>query len=265
MTTLTTTKPMKQTLIMSQAPASIPFMERTGAVHTLHAQKVIERVCRHTITAMYQLDTILRIIGDDNQADMVIAQVQDLLEKLDYEMDSEKARVKQILRDNAVQETPAYTNPVEVVAQVTSPQADKYFAAVLTMDEIVRDYHKLWFASVFTGRQRSGGEHGLARRLEKLGRRIIQLRGRAMSAARRAGKEEEVKGVLPDLEKTDIPAEGAEEEGAAGAQATDGATAADGEGQPENATGDQETKPKSRVRRSAATAAEAPEAATATA
>ena len=59
---------------------SKPIFEQSFTINSLQAQRVVDRVFRRTVSALYGIDVILRIIGDENEIDEVEQIISQLIE-----------------------------------------------------------------------------------------------------------------------------------------------------------------------------------------
>ena len=198
---------------------SKPIFEQSFTINSLQAQRVVDRVFRRTVSALYGIDVILRIIGDENEIDEVEQIISQLIEDCAKAVDNEQARLDKLMESNGIDEVPDYTDPITFNAKISSPQVGQFVGLVRKLDALMISMDTLWLSSVLSNKQRVDGNYAwqqriikLARRIIKLARRIIDIEIRARKSAQAKGKEAEVEQAVPSTddeiteEETDTPA-----------------------------------------------------------
>jgi hypothetical protein len=174
------------------APFSRPVFDRHITIQSHHAQRLLDRGFLLVVRALYSIDVVLRIIGEDDEMDEVEDVVSKLIDALSAELDQEHERLKALLSSNGLTESPRYTNPKELTVHISSPQLAQYTNLVVSLDSLMVAMDTLWLAGVLNNKQRSDGAYQWRSRLFKVGREIIDLERRARASATRQGKDEEV-------------------------------------------------------------------------
>lgn len=176
---------------------SIPVFERELEIQSLQAQRVMNRVFKRTVRALYSIDTILRIIGDDQEMDEVEEIIAKMFTDAQKALEEESSRLDTLMENNGISEVPEYTNPHTYQVKITSPQAAVYANLVSGLDALMVKMDACWLLSVLDNKQRKEGTFQWQQRILRLGRRIVDIEVRARKAATRKGKEDEVKEALP--------------------------------------------------------------------
>ncbi len=176
---------------------SIPVFERQLEIKSLQAQRVMDRAFKRTVRAIYSIDAILRIIGDDAEMDKVEEVIDELFSNVGEALRGESARLTKLMENNGISETPDYTAPKTYTVQVSSPQVGVFASLVKELDGLMVMMDTCWLLSVLDNKQRKEGTFQWQQRMLRLGRRIVSIEGRARKAAYRQGKESEVSEALP--------------------------------------------------------------------
>jgi len=171
---------------------SRPVFDQTITIHSNHAQRVLDRDFQLVVRALYGIDVVLRILGDDEEMDQVEEIVSGLIGELAAALRAEMARLAQLRESNAISATPRYTNPREVSVHISSPQLAQYTALVEELDRLMIAMDTLWLTGVLTNKQRARGAYDWRTRLLRTGRRIIEIERRARASAEKRGKTEEI-------------------------------------------------------------------------
>ncbi|EJB8349326.1 hypothetical protein MW326_001369, partial [Vibrio cholerae] len=85
---------------------SKPIFEQSFTINSLQAQRVVDRVFRRTVSALYGIDVILRIIGDENEIDEVEQIISQLIEDCAKAVDNEQSRLDKLMESNGIDEVP---------------------------------------------------------------------------------------------------------------------------------------------------------------
>ena len=172
---------------------SRPVFDQTVTLQSEQAQRVMAREFARVVSALYAIDVILRIIGDDREVDEVEAVVNALIGACGQDVQSEKARLDKLREDNGITALPRYTNPEEIKVRIVSPQVAQFIALVQRMDDLMVTVDALWLCGILTNKQRSDGAYQWQQRLLRLGRRIVEIERRARVSAQQKGKDEEIR------------------------------------------------------------------------
>jgi hypothetical protein len=144
------------------------------------------------VNALYAIDVILRIIGDDQEIDEVKTVVNTLIGDCGKDVQNEKAQLEKLREDSGITQLPRYTNPATTTVRIVSPQVAQFVALVQRMDELMVTLDALWLCGVLTSKQRSNGAYQWQQRLLRMGRRIVEIERRARASAQQKGKEGEI-------------------------------------------------------------------------
>ena len=103
---------------------------------------------RRTVSALYGIDVILRIIGDENEIDEVEQIISQLIEDCAKAVDNEQARLDKLMESNGIDEVPDYTDPITFNAKISSPQVGQFVGLVRKLDALMISMDTLWLSSV---------------------------------------------------------------------------------------------------------------------
>jgi len=199
---------------------SRPVFDQTIRIQSNHAQRLLDRGFLLVVRALYGIDVVLRIIGDDEEMDQVEEIVGKLITELAEELKAEHARLAQLRETNGISATPRYTNPKQITVHISSPQLAQYTALIEELDRLMTVMDTLWLTGVLTNKQRADGAYQWRTRVLRTGREIIEIERRARASAEKQGKSDELAGVeelvvaqevSPEESKPEDP-EGATEE-----------------------------------------------------
>lgn len=174
---------------------SRPVFDQTIRIQSHHAQRLLDRGFLLVVPALYGIDVVLRIIGDDEEMDQVEEIVGSLIGELAEELRAEHARLAQLREANGISATPRYTNPKQITVHISSPQLAQYTALVEELDRLMTVMDTLWLTGVLTNKQRADGAYQWRPRVLRAGREIMDIERRARGSAQRRGKGEELEGV----------------------------------------------------------------------
>jgi hypothetical protein len=181
-------------------PYSRPVFDQSITLRSEQAQRVMAREFSRVVSALYAIDVILRIVGDDREIDEVEAVVGTLIGDCGKDVQSEKARLDKLREDNGITTLPRYTNPETINVRIVSPQIAQFVALIQRMDELMVTLDALWLCGILSNKQRSDGAYQWQQRLLRLGRRIVAIERRARASAGKRGKNAEVREVTGESE-----------------------------------------------------------------
>ena len=171
---------------------SRPVFDQTITIHSNHAQRLLDRGFLLVVRALYGIDVVLRILGDDEEMDQVEEIVGKLIGELATELHAEHARLAQLREANGIGATPRYTNPKRITVHISSPQLAQYTALIEELDRLMTVMDALWLTGVLTNKQRADGAYQWRTRVLRTGREIIEIERRARASAEKRGKGEEL-------------------------------------------------------------------------
>ena len=170
-----------------KAAFSRPVFEQRFLVASEHAQRLLDRGFHLVVRALYGIEAVLPIIGEEAETAEVEALVTGLIATCATELQGEHARLEKLCEDHGVSERPRYTHPEEVKVRVSSPQVAQFAALIRALDALMIVMDALWLTGVLTNQQRADGAYAWRRRVLRLGREIIAIERRAQAAARARG------------------------------------------------------------------------------
>ena len=186
---------------------SRPVFDQTIRIQSNHAQRLLDRGFLLVVRALYGIDVVLRIIGDDEEMDQVEAIVGKLIGELAAELKAEHARLAQLRESNGISATPRYTNPKRITVHISSPQLAQYTALIEELDRLMTVMDALWLTGVLTNKQRADGAYQWRTRVLRTGREIIEIERRARASAEKRGKGEELSEVEEPVVAQEVSSE----------------------------------------------------------
>jgi hypothetical protein len=181
---------------------SRPVFDQTITIHSNHPLRLLDRGFLLVVRALYGIDVVLRIIGDDEEMD----QVEEIVGSLIGELAAE-------LREaNGISATPRYTNPKRITVHISSPQLAQYTALIEELDRLMTVMDALWLTGVLTNKQRADGAYQWRTRVLRTGREIIDIERRARKSAEKRGKGEELSEVEDSVVAQELSSEDSEGE-----------------------------------------------------
>lgn len=184
-------------------PYSRPVFRQTLNVNSLQAQRVMERSFGRVSNALFSLDVILRIIGDQKEIDQVEEIIHGHIDKVSEDMTKAMNPLQKVMTDNGIEAVPGYSAPVNYPIEITSPQVAQFAHLIRNLDKLMSLVDTLWLNSILTSQQRSDATYEWQQRLIKLAGRIIGMEKRARISAHSKGKDKEVDEAAPEQETTD--------------------------------------------------------------
>ena len=191
---------------------SRPVFDQTIRIQSNHAQRLLDRGFLLVVRALYGIDVVLRIIGDDEEMDQVEEIVGKLIGELAAELRAEHARLAQLRETNGISATPRYTNPKRITVHISSPQLAQYTALIEELDRLMTVMDALWLTGVLSNKQRADGAYQWRTRVLRTGREIIEIERRARASAEKRGKGEELSEVEDSVVAQEVSSEGSETE-----------------------------------------------------
>ena len=169
---------------------SRPVFDQTVTIQSNHAQRLLDRGFLLVVRALYGIDVVLRILGDDAEMDQVEGIVGALIGELAAELRAEHARLAQLREANGISATPRYTHPRKITVHISSPQLAQYTALIEELDRLMTVMDALWLTGVLTNKQRADGAYQWRIGVLRTGREIIEIEQRARASAEKRGKNE---------------------------------------------------------------------------
>jgi len=191
---------------------SRPVFDQTITIHSNHAQRLLDRGFLLVVRALYGIDVVLRILGDDAEMDQVEDIVGSLIGELAGELKAEHARLAQLREANGISATPRYTNPKRITVHISSPQLAQYTALIEELDRLMTVMDALWLTGVLTNKQRADGAYQWRTRVLRTGREIIDIERRARKSAEKRGKGDELSQVEDSVVAQEVSTEDSEGE-----------------------------------------------------
>lgn len=185
----------------SQPPSrpdySRPVFKQTLVLNSLQAQRVMERSYERVSSALFSIDVILRIIGEQDDIDQVEAVILELIAKFSQDLETTEAQLKKLMEDNGIDGMPGYSHPVDYAIEISSPQVAQFVHLIRKLDHLMSLVDTLWLNAILNNKQRTDANYQWQQRLFRLAGRIIGLEKRARISAHAKGKGNEVALVAP--------------------------------------------------------------------
>jgi hypothetical protein len=189
---------------------SRPVFDQTIRIQSNHAQRLLDRGFLLVVRALYGIDVVLRIIGDDEEMDQVEEIVGKLIGELAEELKAEHARLAQLRESKGISATPRYTNPKRITVHISSPQLAQHTALIEELDRLMTAMDALWLTGVLTNKQRADGAYQWRTRVLRTRREIIEIERRARASAEKRGKGEELSEVEEPVVAQEVSSKGSE-------------------------------------------------------
>jgi hypothetical protein len=174
---------------------SRPVYDYAVTVQSEYAQRPLRRNFYVVVSALYAIEVIMRITGDEAVLDQVEEIVDRLIDQLMTELKAETGRLDKVIEDHAVRLNLRYENPMSMTVHVSSPQLAKYTRLIEEFDRLMVATDTLWLGGVFTNKQRANGAYTWRNKLTNAGQEIVKLANRARASVRRSGREEDIQAV----------------------------------------------------------------------
>lgn len=187
----------------NRTPYSRPIFKQLLKVNSLQAQRVIERSFDRVSNALFSIEVILRIIGEQEEIDQVESLILGHISKVSEDLDKATSQLNKLMQDNGIDMMPGYTNPNEYTIEINSPQVAQFAHLIRKLDTLMGIIDTLWLNTVLTSKQRTDATYQWQQRLIKLAGRIIGIEKRARISAHSKGKEGEVAQAAPESETDD--------------------------------------------------------------
>ncbi|WP_086069372.1 hypothetical protein [Alcaligenes faecalis] len=183
-----------------RGPLSIPLYRQTLELSSLQAHRVMDRSFAATSRALFRIDVLLRIIGQEDSIDEVEEMIRNMIKELQDDIKKEISGADQLLKENGITKLPEYTNPHKFEIEIRSPQIANFSRLVTSLDTLILRIDALWINGLMPNKQRARVTHQWQQRLIGLAGRLIGYEKRARVAARNAGKEAEMESLAPTSE-----------------------------------------------------------------
>lgn len=181
-------------------PLSRPLFYKTLLVNSFYVQQVMDRSFDRTSKALFSLDVILRIIGDEKEVDEVEGIIQGHMDNVEADLARFSAQMEALLNQEGYkkEDIPDYSSPVKYELEITSPKVGRFIRLAEQLDSLLGLVDFLWLTGIISSKQRTDGSNEWRRRLTNLAGRIIGMEKRARISAHRNGKQKEVEEAAPE-------------------------------------------------------------------
>ncbi len=173
---------------------SVPYLEQEIRLHSEHAQHAFRRMFSRVSRALYAIDVIMHLIGNDKTAEKAAESVNALIDRCAADFREEVERYRKLCKDNGAPERVKFSNPLVVAVKISSPYDSRYLALLTTLDELMAVTEVLRIAAIFDAKQKEallGFQYTARQRVINVGSRIVGLANAAWQTADKAGKKQE--------------------------------------------------------------------------
>ncbi|WP_240905626.1 AcaB family transcriptional regulator [Thiorhodococcus mannitoliphagus] len=169
---------------------SRPVFDLTLRIQSEYARRLLrDREFRPAMHALYGIEVILHLVGEDDDAEQVETLIRERLEGLADELQREIARLQVLLADRGLDKTrPRYTHPVTATVHVASPTIALYAALIQEFDRLLMGLDTLWLSGLLPSKERLAVAIRWRNRIGGAGQEFIGLHRRAYAAAERRGQ-----------------------------------------------------------------------------
>jgi len=164
---------------------SIPALERTITLSSVHSQKVLARSYKRTAQALYNADVMVRIVAGAKEAEQLEEVVHSMVNDVENDLTKDFEKRSAELEKYGINALPAYNSPQTETLKISSPHVGRYVQVLVLFDEYLKQTDALWLAGALTNGERDGQAYDWQKRLNRFSSRLIQLESRAMRSAQR--------------------------------------------------------------------------------
>lgn len=178
----------------SKRQHSVPYLEQELRLQSEHAQHAFKRTFFRVSRALYAIDVIMHLIGNDKTAAKAAESVNALIDRCASDLRDELTRYQKICKDNGVPDRVKFTNPMITVVRISSPFDSRYLALLLALDDVMATTEVLRITAVFDSKQKEAlltFQYAARQRVMNVGSRIIGHAEAAWQTAAKAGKKQE--------------------------------------------------------------------------
>lgn len=173
---------------------SVPYLEQEVRLHSEHAQHAFRRMFSRVSRALYAIDVIMHLIGNDQTAVKAAESVNTLIDRCANDLREEVERYRKICTDNGAPERVKFTNPLITAVRISSPHDSRYLALLTSLDELMSVTEVLRIAAVFDVKHKEAllnFQYTARQRVMNVGSRIVGLANAAWKTVDKAGKKQE--------------------------------------------------------------------------
>ncbi|MBK1719718.1 DUF1845 domain-containing protein [Thiocystis violacea] len=193
---------------------SRPVFDLRLRIQSEYARRLLrDREFRPAVHALYGIEVILHLVGDDDEAERVETLIRARLEGLADELQREIARLRVLLADRGLDKTcPRYTHPITATVHVASPAIALYANLIQELDRFLMGLDTLWLSGLLPSKERLAVALRWRHRIGGAGQEFIGLHRRAYAAAERRGQRAAVDEAARELVSVPEEEEGLETE-----------------------------------------------------
>lgn len=173
---------------------SVPYLEQEVRLNSEHAQHAFRRTFPRVSRALYAIDVIMHLIGNEKMAAKAAESVNTLIDRCANDLVDDLARYEKVCKDNGVPDRVRFTNPLVTPVRISSPFDSRYLGLLQKLDDFVAATEVLRITAVFDARQKEAllnAQYMARQRVMNIGSRIIGHANAAWETAAKAGKKQE--------------------------------------------------------------------------
>jgi len=184
-------------------PYSRPVFNQTLHINNLYTQGIFERNFWRVARALFSIDVILPIIGQEEQVEQVEVIIQQDMQQMMEAVEAQTVGLTKIMDDNGIDEIPDYTHPQQYKVAITCPQVARFAQLMTRMDALLVKVDTVWLNGLMSSKERTAVNLEQRNKLNGLVGRLIQIESRAREAARAQGKVPELENIPTADEQTE--------------------------------------------------------------
>ena len=174
--------PARFTVEPSHQKSSVPYMVRKVRFYSTPVQRAYQRTYHIHTAALYQVGVLLRAVGTEKQAAHVEEAIDQRLETITTDMQTELKRLEQVRDDNGIADDVHYSAPLDIEAPISTRRAAVYLGILELWDRMLRVMDTLRLTAVITDQQFRDGVFVWRRQISQAVLANITVARRAMIA-----------------------------------------------------------------------------------
>ena len=174
----------------SEQTSSRAYLNQQVGLNSLQAQKILKRSYSRLSDALFSSSVVLRTKCTREEADGVEEIINEHFDKVQAELEQEKAKLTALMENNAIQVSPDYSNRGVYDVQIKSPKDAVFLHLIGEVDTIISMLDTLWMTSVISDSQRSDTTFQWQQRLIKMASRVMAIEKSARIKANKRQQEQ---------------------------------------------------------------------------
>lgn len=158
------------TMKSDKKPYSKPILNRTLTIHTLQAQRILDRIFKKLVSHLYAIDVILPVTTNRQTSIDLESNVLAILKAFHTSIETEIASTQETLANQKCADKIDYSHIKHFDAKISSPSIGLLADIICSIDILVMLLDRLWLATLLSNQQRAT----LHNRLEVLALRMMK-------------------------------------------------------------------------------------------